>query len=121
MKLFMKERLQILAPVPKSVNIFLDLTNIKTLILIQSFDEYLLSTSDCGECSKINERGHREMKYLVKFKEDLNVIMINCSEQRFSGGCVLISIWVRFFLLKCSRMYCFSKDGNKRDKTFNEG
>lgn len=79
---------------------------------------YLLSTSDCGEQSLVL---NREMKYLVKVKENLNIVMINRSEQRFSGGCVLIPIWFRFFLLKCSRMYCLSKDGNKRDKTFNEG
>lgn len=67
----------------------------------------------------MEERGHRGMKYLVRFKEDLNVGLINCLEKRFSGGGVLISIWFSFFfLLNCSGMYYISNNGNKRDKTF---
>lgn len=46
----------------------------------------------------VKESGYREMKYLVKFKDDLDVGIINCSEQRFSGGCVLISIWFCCFM-----------------------
>lgn len=46
----------------------------------------------------VEERGHKEMKYLVKFKEDLDVEIISCSEQRFSEGCVLISIWFCCFM-----------------------
>lgn len=44
----------------------------------------------------MEERGHREMKCRVKFKEELNGGMRNRSEQIF-GGCVLRSIWFRFF------------------------
>lgn len=31
----------------------------------------------------VEERGHKEMKYLVKIQGDLNVGIINCSEQIF--------------------------------------
>lgn len=37
----------------------------QTLILIQSFSQYLLSTSDCGECSEINGRKGLVMKTLL--------------------------------------------------------
>lgn len=50
----------------------------QALILIRIFSQYLSSTSDCGKCSEINERKGLAMKYLVKFKEDLIVGMINC-------------------------------------------
>lgn len=70
----------------------------------------------------MEEKDHGEMKHLVKFKEVLTVGMINWSEKRFFWRMSLnIHLAQLFFLLKCSRMYCLSKDGNKRDKTFNEG
>lgn len=47
----------------------------------------------------VEEMGsHKEMKYFVKFRGDLKVGIINCTEQRFSGGCVLISIWFCSFM-----------------------
>lgn len=57
---------------------FLGFNKCQALILIRSFSQYLLSTSDCEECSEINGRKGLAMKYLVKFKEDLIIGMINC-------------------------------------------
>lgn len=99
MKLFMKRRKATdSGPSSKTCQYFLGFNKCQTLRLIQSFNGYLLSTSDYGKCSEINGRkATGKWKYLIKFKEDLNVGRINHSEQRFSGGNALISIWFSFF------------------------
>lgn len=66
----------------------------------------------------VEERGHKEMKYLVKFKEDLNVGIINCAEQRFSEGYVLKSIRFCCFMWKCSRRTTYPRIGIKEIRNF---
>lgn len=53
---------------------FLGFNECQTLILILSFSDYLLSARDGGKRSEISGRGgRREMKCLVKSKEDLTL------------------------------------------------